>query len=323
MYKHIVVGGTFDGLHEGHKYFLTTASGRANHVTVGLTSEAYIRRFKPDGNVSSYSVRYRALTSWLRLHGFAHRATIVPLDNRWGPVLLPDTFDSIAVTSQNIDTAHEINAIRTERGLPPLSLVSIDLIPSEDQKPISSTRVRKGEIDAKGRLCMPDALRGELQKLLGTIIPNQEIKERLLAHRDDIIVTVGDVTTETVFYCGIQPSLAIIDLHVERKPYQTLEQWKFPKKYSIVHIQSGPGYISSEAISSIKEWKQGVKQRLRVALIVSGEEDLLVLPAILASPIGSWVYYGSPPISGNEGLVEVKVTGKLKRVVNELISRFE
>lgn len=322
MYRHIVVGGTFDGLHAGHVHFLLRACTSAMECTIGLTSEAYIRRFKRDSSVRAYSERYRELTKWLRHQGIADRVQIVPLDNKWGPVLLPDGFDSIALTSQNRETAEEINIIRKERGLPPLAFVEIDLIPAEDHKVISSTRIREGEIDKKGNLRLPDSLRGELQKLLGTILSEDRIKNEITSHKDSICITVGDVTTETVFYCGVQPSLAIIDLHVERKPYQTLEKWKFPKKYQLIHVQSGPGYISKDAIKTIKKWKTGLKKHERIAIIVSGEEDLLVLPVIAIAPVGSYVYYGSPPISGTEGLVEVVVTALLKEQVKLLLNKF-
>lgn len=322
MHQHIVVGGTFDGLHKGHMYFLKQAIASAQKITIGLTSEAYVRRFKKDSGVSPFSIRYRTLTTWLRKQGVADRVHIVPLDNKWGPVLLPDGFDSIAVTSQNTATAEEINAVRKERGLAPLTLVSIDLIEAEDQKPISSTRIRKGEIDKKGTLRMPDSLRPQLQKPLGEIISQEYSKKQISSHKDDIIITVGDITTETFFYCGIQPSLIIIDLHVERKPYQTLAQYKLPKKYDVMHVKSGPGFISKAALKALDLWKKGIRNRSRVAIVVEGEEDLMVIPVIAIAPIGSIVYYGSPPISGKEGLVEVIVTKEIKNRVKELINQF-
>ncbi|HUD19955.1 MAG TPA: pantetheine-phosphate adenylyltransferase [Patescibacteria group bacterium] len=322
MYKHIVVGGTFDGLHKGHTYLLTKTFASGARVTIGLTSEAYIRRFKKGKDITPHSKRYQALTSWLRHQGVAERTMIVPLDNRWGSTIIAQDIDAIAVTRDNRTTADEINMLRHERGLPPLAIVEVELIPAEDQRTISSTRMREGEIDGEGRLLLPDSLRPELQRPLGKILESSGIKQAVLKNRDNVVIAVGDVTTETVFLCGVKPALAIIDLQVERKPYQPFESFKFPKEYTIVRVKSGPGYIAKAAIEAVEAWASGIRERKRIVLVIDGEEDLLTLPVIVHAPIGSIVYYGHPPSTGREGLVEVVVTKEKKTEVARLLTRF-
>jgi cytidyltransferase-like protein len=321
MYKHLVLGGTFDGLHRGHTSFLARAFAVASEVTIGLTSEAYIRRFKKNKGVTAYSKRYQALTSWLRVHQLAARAHIVPLDNVWGPAVLGD-FDAIAVTVDNKANALDINAVREERGLPALSIVEVPLVDAQDHKSISSTRVRQGVIDGEGHLKMPDNLRPELQKPLGPILKEVLVKESFQKNRDNVVVTVGDVTTQSALLLGVKPALAIVDLVVERRPFQTLEAYKFSKQYHVVHVKSGPGYIAKDAIDAIATWSGTVRARKRVALVVDGEEDLLALPAIVHAPLGSVVYYGSPPALGEEGLVEVIVTKEKKEEAARLLGQF-
>jgi pantetheine-phosphate adenylyltransferase len=48
--------------------------------------------------------------------------------------------------------AHRINQERARRGLKPLEIVVIDMVPSENHAPISTTRIRRGEIDREGKL---------------------------------------------------------------------------------------------------------------------------------------------------------------------------
>jgi pantetheine-phosphate adenylyltransferase len=48
--------------------------------------------------------------------------------------------------------ADKINTIRRRRGLKPLPVVSIGMVVAEDFEPISSTRIRAGEIDREGYL---------------------------------------------------------------------------------------------------------------------------------------------------------------------------
>ncbi len=320
MYKHVVVGGTFDTLHAGHQHFLSRAFEEGARVTIGLTSARYIRRFKRNKGITPYSKRYQALVGWLRRQGHAARATVVPLHDPYGPAILPDGFDAIVVTTDNFPTAYQINVRREAMGLPALAIIRIDLVAGQDAKPISATRIRKGEIDREGRLLMPSSLKPDLQRPLGSVLTGHQIIQSVLRNRDNVIVSVGDVTTQTVFACGVQPSLAIIDLQVERKPYQSFESFKFPKRYKVKYLESGPGFIAKKAIKEIVRWSKDVKRRM--VLVIDGEEDLLAMPAILHAPVGSIVYYGQPSIAGREGMVEVIVTAAKKDAVKELLSQF-
>ena len=54
-------------------------------------------------------------------------------------------------------------------------------------------------------------------------------------------------------------------------------------------------------------------------IFVRGEEDLAALPAILALPLGSALFYGMP----NEGVVLVLVGEKEKENASRVIGRFE
>ncbi len=320
MHKHIVLGGTFDTLHAGHRHFLATAFSHGARVTIGLTSARYIKRYKHKKGIAPYSKRYQALTGWLRREGLSARTIVVPLHDPFGPAILPDGFDAIAVTADNRKTAEEINTRRVAIGLRALHVVEIDLLKAEDAKTISATRVRGGEIDTDGRLLLPDRLRPMLKKPLGTVLTGHAIMKSLLHNRDNVIVSVGDVTTQTAFACGIQPSLAIIDLQVERKPYQSFAAYKFPRRYTVVRLTSGPGFIAKKAIKSIEAWSHDVKRR--TVLVVEGEEDLLAIPAIVHAPVGSVVYYGQPAVAGDEGMVEVMVSKPKKAEAEKFLNQF-
>jgi len=56
------------------------------------------------------------------------------------------------VSRETEPRAYEINEIRKKKGLPPLGVVTIEMVPSEDFIPISSTRIHLREIDREGRL---------------------------------------------------------------------------------------------------------------------------------------------------------------------------
>lgn len=324
------MGGTFDGLHKGHRHFLAQSFRVAAHVTIGLTSEVYIHRFKRKKHVSPFSRRYSTLIAWLRKEKYAERTTIIPLDDQFGPAILGSEFDAIAVTRDNHAVALTVNSMREARGFVPLAIVEIDLIRADDALPISSTRIREKEIDTEGRVYLPGELRSTLQQPMGKLHSGDDIARTIIKYKDEITVSVGDMTTRTFFFCGVQPSLAIIDLHVERKPFLTLKEFKFPKKYSVEHVQSGPGFIAKGAINFIKDWAKTVRTRQRKVLVVDGEEDLLALPAIVYAPIGSIVFYGQPkgelwacgPVYQG-GVVEVQVTQEKQDEASSLLAQFD
>ena len=51
---------------------------------------------------------------------------------------------------------------------------------------------------------------------------------------------------------------------------------------------------------------------------VNGEEDLVVLPLILLTPLNTIIYYGQP----SEGLVKVIVSESIKDKAYNLVSKF-
>ncbi len=141
------VGGTFDILHDGHKALLRKAY-ELGHVTIGLVSDKMATH---KGHVvNPYSVRKRALAAYVcSLTGA--EPEIIELNDPYGPTL-ERQFDYIVVSPDTIDTAREINKIRATRGRQPITIICVDFVLARDGKPISSSRIRHGEIDEHGEL---------------------------------------------------------------------------------------------------------------------------------------------------------------------------
>lgn len=294
---------------------LTRAVREAKSVTIGVTSDLFVKQFKISNfkfQIGKYAERKKRLERWLHARVPRKNWKIVAIDDPHEPAASVADLDAIIVTAENRARGEEINEIRRSRGLPPLALVEVPIVVAQDRKPISSTRVRNGEIDHTGRLVLPDNLRPELQKPLGRVL------KRLNPARQGLtfIVTVGDVATKTFLDAGIRPFLAIIDGKVGRKPFHEaldLLQSQKVKPFETKAVKSGPGYISHEAIGAIKHrMKEGG------VIVIDGEEDLLVLPALIHGPIGSVIYYGQP----GEGLVEVVVTKPKQRYALALLKKF-
>lgn len=148
----VALGGTFDSLHEGHKVLLRRAFEAGGEVIIGVTSDGYVK--KPH-KIDPYDVRVEGVKGYLEELGILSRARIVPLEDPYGPTVTEEDVEAIVVSEETLTTAHEINKIRKERGFEPLVILAIDWVLSEDGKPISSTRVRRGVIDKEGRLVKP------------------------------------------------------------------------------------------------------------------------------------------------------------------------
>ena len=146
--KKVVVGGTFDVLHKGHKALLKKAVS-LGEVIIGLTSNTMARRRKKR-KVRDFKLRKKELEDFIKKE-FKVKPKIVEIKNKFGFTLEKD-FDYIVVSPETYKTAVEINKERQKRNKKPIKIVKIKFILAEDGKPISATRILKGEIDREGKL---------------------------------------------------------------------------------------------------------------------------------------------------------------------------
>ena len=148
----MLVGGTFDEFHKGHRALVMKAFEVGERVILGLSSGQLAKELRKNHKIASYEARLNELRSFLKKQGVHDRAKIVPLDTPYGITLSTTVADAFVVSRETEPRAMEINKKRVESGIKPLSLVVIDMIPAEDRVPISSTRIRHGEIDREGHL---------------------------------------------------------------------------------------------------------------------------------------------------------------------------
>lgn len=145
----VAVGGTFDPLHDGHKALLSMACelSKGGELLVGLTSDEMIRNKSHD--VNDYASRLNEVDRFIRAQGTNPK--IVKLDDPFGPTIHQD-FDIIVVSPETYPVGIKINEIRKKKGLKQTELVLVDYVLAEDGLPISSTRIKKGEIDGHGKV---------------------------------------------------------------------------------------------------------------------------------------------------------------------------
>jgi pantetheine-phosphate adenylyltransferase len=145
----VAVGGTFQPLHDGHKMLLRKAYELSENVDIGLTSDEMARGMRTR-SVKNYEEREKALREWIKKE-IGVEPNIFKINDPYGPTLNED-YDYIVVSAETFPGAIKINEMRVENGKKPLTIYRIECVLAEDGRPISATRVVKGEIDVHGRL---------------------------------------------------------------------------------------------------------------------------------------------------------------------------
>lgn len=148
----MLVGGTFDEFHRGHRALVMKAFEVGERVMIGLSSDSLARELRKNHEISSYEERLEELRNFLREQGVSERAKIVPLDTSYGITLSTTIAEALVVSQETERVGKEINMKRKASGIAPLELIVIRMVPAEDCVPISSTRIRRGEIDREGHL---------------------------------------------------------------------------------------------------------------------------------------------------------------------------
>jgi pantetheine-phosphate adenylyltransferase len=151
-FKKVAVGGTFDELHRGHKALLDKAFEVGECVVIGLTSDSFAAKMGKPHKTDSYTERLEELKAFLKESGLADRAEIVPLNDPYGLTLTGKGIDALVVSKETEKTALKINEQRKQSKLTPLKIITISMVPAENKTPISTTRIRGGEIDRNGCL---------------------------------------------------------------------------------------------------------------------------------------------------------------------------
>jgi pantetheine-phosphate adenylyltransferase len=179
-HKTVAVGGTFDILHYGHERLLARAFELGETVFVGISGDRLVSRLDKNHPVRSFRTRESVLKRFLRAHGWLQRARIVELKDPFGPAAKRRRLEALVVSKSTLPSGRRANSIRRGRRLPLLRLYAVPLVKAEDGVPISVTRIRRGEIDARGRRlkCSSTSAREDLRTCFATRASSERARSR-------------------------------------------------------------------------------------------------------------------------------------------------
>lgn len=167
------------------------------------------------------------------------------------------------------------------------------------------------------RLILTEAQRESLKQPLGELVTgtrrecNEVLKNTIIKEKPKLVVLVGDTVSRNSVQSGIRPDVIIID---NRETRREAVQFAYSGRH-MFRATNPAGTIDTDAWKIVDE---AVSKRNSLVL-VDGEEDLLTLVAILASPSGSLVVYGQP----GQGIVVVRVTEEKKREIRLVLNGME
>lgn len=151
LYNSVVVGGTFDGLHFGHRKLLTLAISSVQPVTgrllIGITIDAILQHKQYANYIPNYQIRCQGVVNFIHslAPGFMNQITIFPISDQFGPCadMTYDTkwkFDALVLSHETLMTGYQLNQYRIANGMKPLALLCTRRTEAHG---MSSTTLRK------------------------------------------------------------------------------------------------------------------------------------------------------------------------------------
>nr|CAD7574193.1 unnamed protein product [Timema californicum] len=141
-YNDVVLGGTFDRLHEGHKIFLSEAVLRCNkRLTVGVTSEEMLKSKILWELIQPCEERVALVRDFLQDIDPQLDYNVVPITDPFGPTKEDPNMEMIVVSTETLKGGLKVNQLRQERNLSTLDIHSVELLESESLGEEEETKI--------------------------------------------------------------------------------------------------------------------------------------------------------------------------------------
>jgi len=157
-------------------------------------------------------------------------------------------------------------------------------------------------------LILPEEHRKLFQEPFGELYLN--IDEILPIITGSVVYAVGDVVTHNLQKRGITPAIAVIDGYTMRLPCTRMPVYQG----KCIRVKNPAGTLTDDLIRALDY----AVMHPPVTVLVEGEEDLAVIPLVMAAPVGAIVLYGQP----HKGVVLRTVNLEAKDTARNLLNHF-
>jgi inosine/xanthosine triphosphatase len=277
----VALGGTFDRIHKGHRTIFEEAFAHGDEVLIGVTSDDMASKARGH-SVKPIARRMENLEEFLKASGY-EQFEVIEITDILGPAPHMPTLDALIASEETRSTAEEINKMRVEKGLTPLEIRLVPLVLAEDSCPISSTRIRNGEIDEDGRMQRPLvvnvgsknkakiwATRDVFLKVFKKVeIHGLEVETRELENPTDDSIIEGaihrakEAISDADFGIGIESGMFLQD---ETGSRRLVQYCAIVDKRGVVTLGHGPGFQLPRSVSDVAVEGVPLKEAMRRVL---------------------------------------------------------